>query len=321
VAPLDFVTLARTLDASVVTIRTSSPVRRGASRFHPFGFADEDDPREVQVALGTGFVVDARGLIVTNNHVVSGGLDILVKLARGDEIAARVVGRDEELDIALLRVDAGKLPAAPLGDSDAVQVGEWILAIGNPFGLDHTVTAGIVSAVERTFKESDGRRTVYGSFIQTDASINPGNSGGPLVNSLGQVIGVAVAIDARGGGIGFAVPINMVKAVLPALEKNGRAPRGFLGVFLAPLDDETAKNLGLPDNRGVYVAGVVDGSPAAHAGVEKGDVILEFAGAPADAKSLPWRAALAGPGKQVAAKLWRSGKTVDVEVTLARQPR
>src|SRR5262249_34984288 len=162
----------------------------------------EDDPIEAQVALGSGFVVDARGLVLTNNHVVAEGTDVLVKLAGGDELPARVIGRDEDLDIALLRIRARGLTAAPLGDSDALEVGEGIVCIGNPFGLDHTVTAGIVSAVERRFKEMpNGRRAVLASFIQTDASINPGNSGGPLVDTAGRVVGIAVAVDRRGGGI------------------------------------------------------------------------------------------------------------------------
>jgi len=317
--PTDFVALAKSLDPSVVTIRTSARVR-GSALERWLGGGGEVP--EAEIALGSGFVVDARGLIVTNNHVVSGGTDVSVKLADGRELPAKLAGRDEELDIALLKVDAKGLVAAPLGDSDALEVGEWILAIGNPFGLEHTVTAGIVSAVERTLEEAQtGRRAVRASFIQTDASINPGNSGGPLVDIAGRVVGIAVAVDARGGGIGFAVPINVVKAVLPALERDGRAPRSFLGVFLARVTPERAAALGLGEAaRGVYVSGVVDGSPAARAGIAKGDVILEFDGRPAVLKTLPWRAALAGPGKKVKVKIWRGGGEKEVEVTLAKLP-
>jgi len=315
--PVDFVALAKALDPSVVTIRTSALVRGARGLYPRLG----EEPGEAQIALGSGFIVDDRGLVVTNNHVVAGGTEISVKLAGGRELPARLVGRDEELDVALLLIDAKGLVAAKLGDSDDVEVGEWILAIGNPFGLDHTVTAGIVSAVERTAKEVPlGKQAVHASFIQTDASINPGNSGGPIVNLAGQVIGIAIAIDARGGGIGFAVPIDMVKAILPALERDGRAPRSFLGVFLSPMSDDLAGAVGLPDKRGVYVSGVVDGSPAAQAGLTKGDILLAFDGHVARAKSLPWRAALAGPGKKVKAKIWRAGKEREVEITLARLP-
>ena len=315
--PVDFVALAKSLDPSVVTIRTSAVVS-SARRLPPWL---REAPSEAEIALGSGFIVDARGLIVTNEHVVAGGTDILVRLASGDEVPAKVIGHDDDLDVALLRVDAPGLVAAPLGDSDALAVGEWILAIGNPFGLDHTVTAGIVSAVERTFKETpSGKRSIYASFIQTDASINPGNSGGPIVSTAGQVVGIAVAIDARGGGIGFAVPINMVKAILPALERDGHAERSFIGVFLAPVTEERAADLGLGARRGVLVADVVDGSPAARAGIAKGDIIVEYDGRAADLKSLPWRTALGGPGKKVKAKVWRDGKEREVEVTLARLP-
>ncbi len=316
--PTDFVALAKSIDPSVVTIRTSARLRGGALQRWLGG---GDDVPEAQIALGSGFIVDGRGLIVTNNHVISGGSNVAVKLVDGRELPARIIGRDEDLDIALLKVDASGLTPAKLGDSDALEVGEWIVAIGNPFGLDHTVTAGIVSAVERTLDDAQtGRRAIRASFIQTDASINPGNSGGPLVDIAGHVVGVAVAVDARGGGIGFAVPINVVKAVLPALERDGRAPRSFLGVFLAPVTPERAAALGLGEARGVYVSGVVDGSPAARAGIAKGDVILDFDGRAAALKTLPWRAALAGPGKKVAVKLWRGGAEKDVEVTLAKLP-
>jgi serine protease Do len=322
--PSDFVALARSMDPSVVTIRTSAVVRN-ARRLPPW-LAEQ--PVEAQIALGSGFIVDPRGLVVTNEHVVEGGTDILVRLASGVDVPAQVIGHDDDLDVALLRIDVPRAPglvAATLGDSDDLAVGEWIIAIGNPFGLDHTVTAGIVSAVERTLKDGSsgqrsGKSSIYASFIQTDASINPGNSGGPIVNTAGQVVGIALAIDARGGGIGFAVPINMVKAILPALERDGHAERSFLGVFLAPVTDESAAGLGLGERRGVLVTNVIDGSPAARAGVQRGDVIVEYEGRPANLKSLPWRTSLGGPGKKVKAKLWRNGKEREVEVTLGRLP-
>jgi S1-C subfamily serine protease len=318
--PADFVALARALDPSVVSVRTSALVRGRESALAPWLGGQ---PLEAEIALGSGFVVDRRGLVVTNDHVIAGGTDISVKLASGDERPARVVGRDSELDIALLAVGGGDLVPARLGDSDAAQVGQWIVAIGNPFGLEHTVTAGILSAVERSAAEVPlgDRPSPYRNYLQTDASINPGNSGGPLVNLGGEVIGVAVAVDARGGGIGFAVPINMVKAILPALERDGRATRSFLGVFLSPMSDELARAVGLPAARGVFVSGVVEGSPAAQAGLAKGDVLLELDGQPARVQSVPWRTALGGPGTHMRATVWRGGQELSLEVVLGKAPR
>jgi serine protease Do len=316
--PVNFVALVKRLDPTVVTIKTSALLRGAGGGLYP---DLEPEPEEAQIALGSGFIVDPAGFIVTNTHVVAGGTDILVILSDGNEVPARVVGRDEDIDVALLKIEAKGLSAVTLGDSDALQVGEWILAIGNPFGLSHTVTAGIVSAVGRTTREVPvGKQSLYASFIQTDASINPGNSGGPIVNTNGEVVGVAIAVDRRGGGIGFAVPINMVKELLPALATEGRPVRSFLGVFLSPMSADLAEATGLPGPMGVFVAGVVEGSPAARAGLAKGDVILEFDGHAVDAKTLPWRAAVVGPGKTVKAKVWRGGAPKVFEVKMAKLP-
>ena len=205
--PVNFVALAKSLDPSVVTIRTSAVVR-GARRLPPWLGEGEVQSQE-EIALGSGVIVDNRGLIVTNQHVVAGGTDIRVGLKNGVEVPARIIGHDEDLDVALLRVDAPDLVAAPLGDSDDLAAGQWIVAIGNPFGLDHTVTAGIVSAVDRSVQ---GEETLN-HLLQTDAAINSGNSGGPLVNLAGQVIGIDVAIATTGDssgniGVGFAIPID-----------------------------------------------------------------------------------------------------------------
>ncbi len=302
----------------MVTITTTALVRGAPRGLMPFL---EPAPEAAQIALGSGFIVDKEGFIVTNSHVVAGGIDILVTLADGAELPARVVGHDDEVDVALIKIDGKDLTPATLGDSDALEVGEWILAIGNPFGLSHTVTAGIVSALGRTTRDVPvGKRSLYASFIQTDASINPGNSGGPLVNTAGQVVGVATAIQANANGIGFAVPINMVKELLPALARGGRPVRSWLGVFLNPMSEDLARAVGRADVRGVFVASVVDGSPAARAGLRKGDVILEFDGHAVDAKTLPWRAAIAGPDKTVKAKVWRDGKEQVVDVKMAELP-
>ncbi|HEY3021992.1 MAG TPA: trypsin-like peptidase domain-containing protein [Solirubrobacteraceae bacterium] len=280
-----------------------------------------DAPEEVGLSLGSGVIIDPAGYIVTNNHVIAGGHDIRVAFADGNEVPAKVVGRDAELDIGLIKVDGKDLVAAALGDSDHLEVGDWVLAIGNPFGLSHTATAGIVSAVGRTTRDVPiGKPSRFQSFIQTDASINPGNSGGPLVNTSGEVVGIATAIDTRGQGIGFAVPINLVKDVVPALRRDGRLARTWLGVYLSPLTDDLAASVALPARGGVFVSGVVPGSPAARAGIGKGDVILEFDGKKVDDKTLPWRVAVAGAGRKVTVKIWRAKAEKKLDVVMERLP-
>jgi serine protease Do len=310
--PASFVELARRLNPSVVVVRTSARVAvdRGWYRM----------PEEVDQTLGTGFVIDDAGHILTNNHVLAAASDVRVSLYDGTELPARVVGRDEDSDLGILEVDprGRKLTPAPLGDSDALEVGEWVLAIGNPFGLDHSVTAGIVSAKGRTFRE--GRGAWFSSFIQTDASINPGNSGGPLVNQRGEVVGLNTAVDTRGMGISYAVPINNARRLLPALLRDGRVARSWLGVYLAPVTEEVAGGLGLGAPRGVYVAGVVDGSPAAKAGLRRGDVILGFDGETVDGSKLPWLASVAGVGRKVEVVVWRDRAEKRVAVVMERLP-
>jgi serine protease Do len=299
-----------------VAIKTTALVRGQRSPLDPFG-----DEAEAMLSLGSGFVVDADGLIVTNQHVIAGGIDVVVTLADGTELPADVVGHDDEVDIALIHVAAKHLTPAPLGDSDQLQVGQWILAVGNPFGLSHTVTAGIVSALGRTAEDARVGPRLQASFIQTDASINPGNSGGPIVDTAGRVVGVATAVAEGANGIGFAVPINMVRDLLPALARGGPPARSWLGVFVTPPSDEIAHAAGMGATRGAYVAGVVDDSPAARAGLKKGDVLLELDGHTIDARNLRWRAAVAGPGRKIAAKVWRDGRVETLEVTMAEQPR
>jgi serine protease Do len=230
-------------------------------------------PRKFTVpSLGTGFIISSDGYIVTNNHVVDGVDDVEVSFSDGRQAKASIVGQDPKTDIALIRVEGLKdLHALPLGDSDAILPGDWVIAIGNPFGLDHTVTAGIVSAKGRDIGQGP-----YDDYIQTDAAINPGNSGGPLLNLAGEVIGINSAINPQANTIGFAVPINMAKAILPQLRENGSVTRGWLGVAVQPITPELAQAFGLDKREGALVAQVTPGSPADEAGLQRGDVIVRF---------------------------------------------
>src|SRR5207248_3086842 len=237
---------------------------------HFFG----DQARRPVRSLGSGFVINASGYVVTNNHVVDGASEVRVKLSDGRDLIAKVAGRDPKTDLALLKVEASGLPVIPLGDSVQLQVGEPVMAIGNPFGLEQTVTTGIVSATGRVIGEGP-----YDDFIQTDASINPGNSGGPLINARGQVIGINTAIVSRSGGsvgIGFAIPVNLAKPVVTQLASAGHVTRGWLGVGIQPLTADLAKSFRLTRTDGALVTSVSEGSPAATAGLKEGDVIAEY---------------------------------------------
>jgi len=257
-------------------------------------------PREfTQRSLGSGVIVDRSGIALTNHHVIEGATDIEVVTADGRKHRARVVGSDPKSDLAVLRILGGaEYPAARLGDSDAVQVGDWVLAIGSPFGFTQTVTAGIISAKGRVLGQGP-----FDDFLQTDAAINPGNSGGPLVNMQGEVVGINTAIVSRSGGslgIGFAIPINLAKKIYTELTTRGRVARGWLGVSVQPLTAELAKSFGAPDEQGVLVADVVEGSPAHRAGLRPGDIILEVNGRRVTAPSDLQRAVgLAGPGSRL----------------------
>src|SRR5499425_1497678 len=223
--------------------------------------------------LGSGVIFDKRGLILTNFHVIKGADEITVKMADKREYTGQVVGTDPKTDLAVVRFTPDReLTVATLGNSDNLHVGEWAIAIGNPFGLDQTVTVGVISATGRL----DMGAATYENFIQTDASINPGNSGGPLLNLKGEVVGINTAIVAAGQGIGFAIPINMVKRVVDQLVEKGKVVRGWLGVALQPLSPELAESLGLKDTTGALVASTMPGSPAATAGLQQGDVIVAF---------------------------------------------
>ena len=273
-------------------------------------------PREEARASGSGVLVDPRGYVLTNNHVIENAQDITVRLSDGRKFTAKLVGRDPKTDLAVLKVEApAPLPAAELGDSDHLRVGQWAIAIGNPFGLDRTVTVGIISA---TARNRVGVAT-YENFIQTDASINPGNSGGPLLNLDGKVIGINTAIVAAGQGIGFSIPINQAKEVMRQLIASGRVVRGWLGIAIQDVTDELAGTFGVRE--GVLVAEVMKGGPAEAAGVRQGDVIVELNGAPIkEVPELQRRVAAVAPGQPVRLKVIRERKPVALSVTVTEMP-
>ncbi|MGD2062473.1 MAG: DegQ family serine endoprotease [Nitrospirota bacterium] len=276
-------------------------------------------PREFQrKSLGSGFIVSREGYIVTNNHVVENADEVTVRLNNEHEFEAEVIGRDPKTDLALVKIDAHeKLFAVPLGDSDTLHVGEWVMAIGNPFGLSHTVTQGIVSAKGRVIGAGP-----YDNFIQTDASINPGNSGGPLFNIRGEVVGINTAIIAGGTGIGFAVPVNMAKEVMQQLKEHGKVTRGWIGVYIQEITDDLEESLELKDRNGALVADVVEDSPAEKAGVKRSDVIVGFNGRPiTKMEELPRAVAATPVGKKVDLEVIRDGrsKTLEIEVGLLKE--
>src|SRR5438552_7883975 len=275
-------------------------------------------PREDARATGSGVLVDPKGYILTNNHVIENAQDIIVRLSDQRKFTAKLVGRDPKTDIAVLKVDAPRpLPAAELGDSDHLRVGQWAVAIGNPFGLDRTVTVGIVSATART---RVGVAT-YESFIQTDASINPGNSGGPLLNLDGQVIGINTAIVASGQGIGFSIPVNMAKEVMQQLITRGHVVRGWLGIVIQDLSDDLATSFGVTAREGVLVTDVMKAGPAETAGLRAGDVITELAdGKITEVPDLQKRVAAHAPGESLTLTVVRDRKPVAVRITLGEMP-
>src|SRR6202035_774285 len=283
------------------------------------GEAQPSPERRMQ-SLGSGFIIDASGLVVTNNHVIDGADEITVTLQDNTSLKAKVLGRDESGDIALLQVSTDKpLPAVHFGDSDSGRVGDWVLAIGNPFGLGGTVTAGIVSARGR-----DIRQGPYDDFIQTDAAINRGNSGGPLFNMDGQVIGMNTAIYSPSGGsigIGFSIPANMVKPVVAQLKDFGHPRRGWLGVRIQQVTPDIAESLGLKDATRAMVAGVNDGGPADKAQIRNGDIILSFNGQNVkEMRNLPLIVAQTEIGKSVPLVVWRDGKQVTLQAVVGELP-
>jgi serine protease Do len=264
--------IQQTTGRAVVSIKTESQDRRSAQtgKETPKG----EPPHR---GVGSGVIVDARGFVLTNHHVIERADEIELTLADGRIFKGMVIGRDPKTDLAMVKVDADQeLPTAVLGDSDKVKVGQWAMAIGNPFGLGHSLTVGVISGVGR----GDLGLSTFEDYIQTDAAINPGNSGGPLLNIRGEVIGINTAINPVGRGIGFAIPINMAKEVMQQLVENGRVVRGYLGVVIQTLSPELAGKFEVAENGGVLVGDILRGSPAENAGLKRGDVILDFAGRP-----------------------------------------
>ena len=270
-------------------------------------------PQEAERGVGSGFIIDSNGLILTNAHVVEGANTIYVTLTDKREFKAKLLGMDKRTDVAVVKIEARDLPKLPLGDSSRVRVGEWVLAIGSPFGLENTVTAGIVSAKSRDTGD-------YLPFIQTDVAINPGNSGGPLLNTAGQVIGINSQIFSRSGGymgISFAIPIDEAMRVADQLRTHGRMTRGRIGVALGEMTKEIAESLGLVKPRGAYVRSVEPGGPAAVGGIESGDVILSFNGHEiAKSTDLPRVVGEAKPGSSPSVQVWRKGITRDLVIIM-----
>ncbi len=327
-----FAELVKKVKPAVVNISTTTVVKGPDLREWFFGrrspfedffgdyferfFGDIPQREYKQRSLGSGFIIDKEGYILTNNHVIERAQSIKVKLYDSREYDATVVGRDPKTDIALIKINPKQsLPVAVLGDSDKLEVGEWVIAIGNPFGLEHTVTAGIVSAKGRVIGQGP-----YDDFIQTDASINPGNSGGPLFNLKGEVVGINTAIISGGQGIGFAIPINLAKAVVEQLKTKKRVIRGWLGIKIQRVTPEIAENFGLKEPEGALVADVEEGSPADRAGIKTGDIIIAYDGKPIkDMDVLPKLVAQTEVGKKVKVKIVREGKVIEKEVIVGEQ--
>ncbi len=319
--PGSFVSTAKKVKPSVVNIFTAQVVRDRPRPGLP-GFEDlfRGPQRDrIQRSLGSGFIIDAQGFILTNYHVVRGAHEVLVQLEDGREVPAVPVGANSSIDVALLHVEGSDLHPVSMGNSDELEVGEWVVAIGNPFGLAHTVTAGIVSAKGRDNREIGMGKQGYQNFIQTDASINPGNSGGPLVNVAGEVVGMNTAISAAGQGIGFAVPINMVKMILPQLKRTGRVVPAWIGVGIRGLSTEAKERSGA--TFGVMITEVYDGGPAAVAGLNPGDIILRFNDTPVrDVTELAWMSNTAGVGNTVKLAILRDGRQIESSVKVSAKP-
>jgi serine protease Do len=332
--PQDFSALADAVSPAVVHIRVEKTVKSSGPALQKFGrspfggdeqfkdffgrhFGQQRQPEFKQPGLGSGFIIDKTGYIVTNNHVVDGADTIKVILKDETEYKAEIVGRDPVTDIALIKVKSEKsLPPVRLGSSDNLRVGEWVAAIGSPFGLEYTVTAGIVSAKGRVIGSGP-----YDDFIQTDASINPGNSGGPLINMQGEVVGINTMIIAGGQGIGFAIPIDLAKGIVSQLKTSGEVTRGWLGVTIQDLKEDLAEYYGIEGKTGVLVAGVVPGDPADRAGIQPKDIITEVNGKTVTtSRDLTNLAANLGVGDTAEVKILRNGKPKTLNVEVGKRP-
>lgn len=324
-----FMSVAEKVTPSVVNISTVQHLRGGRGRlpfevdpffrdfFQDF-FGDIPQVERKSASLGSGVIINPEGYILTNYHVIKDAEEITVKLSDKSEYKGKVIGTDPKTDLSVIKVTANKgLPYAMLGDSNKIKVGQWAIAIGNPFGLNKTLTVGVISATGR----SEVGVAAYESFIQTDASINPGNSGGPLLNIQGEVMGINTAIVASGQGIGFAIPVNMAKGIIRDLIKNGKVTRGWLGVGIQPLTKELAESFELKDTRGALVNEVYPESPAAKAGIKPGDIIVRFGGNNVeDIHDLQTKVASSEVGASVAIDIIRDSKPLSLKVTVEEMP-
>ncbi|OGQ04946.1 MAG: hypothetical protein A2W61_01440 [Deltaproteobacteria bacterium RIFCSPLOWO2_01_44_7] len=329
--PTSFAALAKQVKPAVVNISTTKIVKRKSMRMpkSPFGeldpfeqfrnFFEEGVPREEERhSLGSGFIINKDGDILTNNHVVGDADEIIVKLADGRKFKATVVGRDERTDLAVIKIKAkDSLPFATLGNSDVAQPGDWVMAVGNPFGFEHTVTVGVISAKGRVIGDA---KAPFAKFIQTDASINPGNSGGPLFNLDGEVIGINTMIYGMGTGIGFAIPTNLAKGLVPQLISKGSVTRGWLGVQIQRLTEELAESYGLKQEQGALIGSIFPSSPAEQSGLKRGDVVLEYDGHKIeDPFDLSAYVAETEVGKTIKLKVLRQGKELMIEVKVGKR--
>lgn len=340
--PGSFADVVEKLSPAVVNISTTQKVKGGVQMFglpldqfegdpqmdqfrqffEQFGQMQggKNAPEREVTSLGSGFIIDASGFVITNNHVVEQAEEITVILTDNSKHKAKIIGRDKKTDLALLKIEAKKpLPFVTLGDSDKMRVGDWVLAVGNPYGLGGSVTQGIISARQRSINAGP-----FDDFLQTDAPINRGNSGGPLFNMAGEVVGINTAIFSPTGGnvgIGFSIPANIAKPVIEQLKQFGRTHRAWLGVKIQEVSDEIAESVGLPAPKGAMVADVTKGSPSASAGVQQGDIIVKFDGKDiAEMRFLPRMVAETPIGKKVDIVVWRKGKEVSLTTTLTEMP-
>jgi serine protease Do len=314
-APGSFVNLTKELAPSVVHLRSTSKVTGGPGSLIP-GSLDS-------YALGTAFVLNRDGHLVTSEHVIATAPDIRVVLGNGEEVPAQVVGRDSKLDLALLKIDvpAKQLKPMRMGDSDVLQVGEWVLALGNPHGTEVTASAGLISALGTSdYDAIAGSKTNYQSFLRTDAKIDVGNSGGPMVDTSGAVVGINSAVASQSGDMRLVVPINRAQQIFPMLQRDGVVTRAWLGVFVHPVTAQVAKERMLEEPAGALVSDVVPASPASRAGILPGDIILEFDGKVVDHRSLPWLASTTAVGNKPDVLIWRSGQSRTLTVVSEKMP-
>lgn len=317
-APGSFVDLVAGARHGVVAIRSGAPVKSGPAAVFP-----GTPETTADVALGTGFLIESHGVFVlTNDHIAAAAADLRVVLPDRSDVPARLVGRDVRLDLALLSVEVPRLAPLALGNSDDLQVGEWLVVLGDPFGDEVTASVGVVSATGREAAGSlvPGRAMGFRTFLQTDARIHRGNSGGPVLDTAGQVVGVAVATGDRPGEVSFAIPINRVKEVIDALRDFGQVTRSWLGVLVQPVTAERAQTAGLPRPSGALITEVKTGSPAAAAGLQVGDIVLVWGDREVDHRSLPWIVAQAPAGRPVNVVVWRARAQVALPVVPQKMP-